>query len=652
MLRFHHRIMRLTGTAAALVLLLSACDPGRKQRALFFEALQTEFHLAAKRLDSEEAGVVADEYRKRMDVHLKELDNPAAVWDEYHRTLIVIRFYEAVQRECGMDKEERNTNLEDISMAAVTLGYGALDSCRRLYLFAALYRAVALERTAALPDAYVMDPTVHGRIKGAAEDPDCLIKAGYLFLTADEKMTLGRARKLLGSAKTFHCGLPFLNFIEPGDVDVPLVGVRTLVEADIERSDRRKFLEMIVEHLAPLIRQEGDAVVKNLEVSYKTKLETGRLALLLLSAVEEPWNGTFWEETALFSPVPEDRVLALRALARQGDEGLPHFRRILEFKGSGPEDKVLTETFLREMANLFIASWKAFSPKALEQEKVIELLAAAAGDRAALANKAAFLKTLHDWQSVEPSEDEKAGAFSDAVAAMEPDLRLCWHRAKLKGLDAAAGLMNVSARLGEDGRVRDVSTEDTELPSEGLKACVREVFMMLSFPDDVFEEDEVVSVQLRYPLGPDAAPRPAEEAAAPDSEPSDGEAPEEAAGNEQEKVPRQVPKKPLVGKVVVGGGKGVGIGDVKKGLEAQTGYMSICAGAALEKSNQFKPGAFVLRFFIKPDGRPTGIKIEGEGVTDYFAACVKRGLVKTVIKAPESGKVWAKVEMSFPPGDG
>ena len=60
--------------------------------------------------------------------------------------------------------------------------------------------------------------------------------------------------------------------------------------------------------------------------------------------------------------------------------------------------------------------------------------------------------------------------------------------------------MNVSARLGQDGLVRDVSTEDTELPSEGLKACVRDVIMMLSFPDDVFEEDEVVSVQLRYPL--------------------------------------------------------------------------------------------------------------------------------------------------------
>jgi hypothetical protein len=300
------------------------------------------------------------------------------------------------------------------------------------------------------------------------------------------------------------------------------------------------------------------------------------------------------------------------------------------------------------LANIFLSSWKNFSPKALDREKVIDLLAAAAGDHAPLANKAAFIRMLHEWQAVEPEEDEKAGAFADAVAALEPDLDLCWHRARLKGLDASSGLMTVSARLGEDGQVRDVSTEDTEIPSEELKACVRDVFAMLSFPEMVFEEDEVVSVQLRYPMGPDQAA--AQAAAAQVPEPA-GEAAGEAGGEEEEKAPRLVPRKPVVGKVVVGGGKGVGIADVKKGLEPLTGTMAICAGAAMEKSDAFNPGSFVLRFSLKPDGRPTGIKVMGSGVTDYFAACLKRGLAKTVIKEPGSGKVWAKVDMSFPSGD-
>lgn len=638
---------RMTGISLFLFfLLLLGCDPTRKEYEKFNENLKVEFNLAAKRLDGEEASIVSGEFRKRMGVKMMEMKNPSGVWKQYRQALIVLRFYETVERICGKDSEERNTNLGDISLAAVSHGFSALNGCRRLYLFSALYRAVAIERVNALTGQYDMDEKIQDRIKGASTDPDCLVRAGYLFLMGDEKETLRLARKLLGSPASFHCGLYFLDFIEPGDIDIALSGVETIVDVRVENNEKRKLLSELVEHLQLLIREEGEAVLRNLKNSYKSTAEKGKLALFLLSAIDEPWEGAFWEDVALHSAIPKERSLALKVLGRKKDEGLVHIKRILEYEEQPGAEEVLTESFVKEIANVFIVSWRNFSNGAVEKENILELLKDAAGKYPALEGKVLHVERLYSWEGEELSEQERADVFANGVNAIELELKSCWHKAKMKGMDIPGGVVNVSARMGEDGNVLDVSTQDTEIPSEALKDCVRGAFMMLSFNEDIFEEDEIVNVRLNFPFVGEAHPGEEKTGEGAGQEAQEGE--ESSPEEEAKEIKRVIPKKPAVGKVVVGGGKGVGIADIRKGLEPHLGYMAICAGAAMEKSAEFKPGEFTLKFDVVSDGRMKNIKISGDCAAAYFSKCVIRGLKKVKMKAPSTPKVWARVRLSFP----
>jgi len=616
-----------------LIVLPAACDESRKEREAFYGVLRTEFHLAAKRLDGEEASTVAPAYRKRMSVALAGLKSPSGVWEEYRRTLIVLRFYEAVEGMCGKDKEERNTSLPDISLAAVSHGYAALDGCQRLYLFAALYRAMVLERLAALPEAYVMDGTVRERIKGAAGDPDCLVRAGWLFLEGDEMETLRRARSLLGSPETLACGLGFVCFLEPGDIDVVLSGVGTIVEAKVPASEKRELLDLVVGRLGPLMHSEGEAVLENLETIYRTKAGSGRLALLLLSLIDAPWDAGFWEEVAMQSPVPEERELAVKVLAGRKGEGLPSVKRMLMAGPPGKEGSALTEPLLMELVNMLMSRWKSFPPRALADQGILPLLKEASKGRPLLSPKVDFLDRLLLREAGKLPDQEAAEIFSEGVGAIENELKTCWKKARQEGVEIPPGA-RVSARMGEEGDVLDVATEETGIPSEVVKACIADAFRILSFNTDVFEEDQIVTVQLTFP-GPAAA-----EGGGPGTpEAGSGEqAAQDAAGQ------KPAPGKPVIGKVVVGGGQGVGIADVRKGLAPHLASMAFCAAASAKKGQPVTAEEFSLKAGVTLDGSLADVHIEGEGLTDVFTGCVKKDLAKARLKAPSTPKVWVKVQ--------
>jgi hypothetical protein len=621
------------GAAAALLLILlpAACDGSRKEREAFYGVLKAEFRLAAKRLDGEEASTVALAYRKRMSAALAVLKAPAGVWEEYRRTLIVLRFYEAVEGICGKDKEERNTSLPDISLAAVSHGYTALDGCQRLYLFAALYRAMVLERLAALPEAYDMDEAVREQIKGAAGDPDCLVRAGYLFLEADEMETLRRARSLLESPETLACGLGFVGFLEPGDIDVALSGVGTIVESKVPGSEKRDLLDLVVGRLGPLMRSEGEAVLENLETIYRTKADSGRLALLLMSLIDEPWDGGFWEEVAMQSPVPEERELAVKVLAGRKGEGLSFVKRMLQAGSPGKEGGALTEPLLMELVNMLMRRWKSFPPGALADQGILQLLKEASKGRPLLSPKVDFLDRLLLREAGKLVDQEAAEIFSEGVGAIENELKTCWKKARQEGIEIPPGA-RVSARMGEEGDVLDVATEETGIPSEEVKACIADAFRILSFNTDVFEEDQIVTVQLTFPG------QPTEDG---------GPGTPEAGSGEQAAKDAAGPGKPAIGKIVVGGGQGVGIADVRKGLAPHLAAMAFCAAASAKKGQPVTAEGFSLKAGVTPDGGLADVHVEGEGLTDVFRGCVKKDLAKARIKAPSTPKVWVKVQFLF-----
>ena len=622
----------------ALALFIGGCDPSKKEYEKFYRSLEIEFKLAAARILEEDTGAVGADFRKRMDAHIAQLEEPATIWDEYRRTLTLLRFTEAVERVCGKDKEERNTNLDDISLAAVSFGFGSPDGCRRLFLFAALYKAILIERVAVLPDEYRMDESIQARIKGASSDPDCLVKAGFLFVMADEKDTLQLARKLLGSADSFHCGCCFLDFLEPGDLRVALKGVETIADADQGAREKKELRDELLEHLEPLIRQEKESVEKNLKLLYKAGGTRGWSALVALSYIEEFWDGEFWLEVAQNSPVPEEKLLALKVSAWKGDEGLAYFARILQTEDRPDGGTILTGDFLKNLMNIFIVSWKNFSGRAIKEANILPLLREAAKGNALFEEKMPHIERLYTWQGESSGEQEAVDAFLDGVNAIKTELETCWLKARLKDSRLHRGVVKVRATVAAEGEVYDVSAESRELESQNLMDCIAGVFFFLSFNPGLYEEDDEVSVNLAFPMD---SPVGMEE------EEGESAAPRESEDREGEKK-RVVPNKPQLGKVVIGGGKGIGISDVRSGLKPQLGHMSICAGAAREKSPHFQPGEFLLKFDVSKKGKLQNIAVEGEaGKDETFLKCLRRTLGKAQLKSPDSGRPWVKIKVAF-----
>jgi|GEM_PF-5862359 len=646
------------------------CNDANLKKKEFYIYLKEQYEIALKRLEKEKVQDVADDFRKKVDSELLKLDRPDTVWDIYRRTIVPIRFQEAVENICGKDEVERNTQIDKISLAAVSLGFHAGERCERLYLFSALFKSVMLHRLENFDKSFKLDTKIHERIKGAEDDPDCLIQAGYLFLMEDEKKALLKARGFLSSSEGFLCGLSFIDFLDPGNLDVILEGVKTIVEnreggreelGEVERGDLKVEIEDIVQHMSPIIRQDGESVLKNLELIYRTRFFTGRFALFLLSAISTPWHGSFWQDVALYGRGMGERELALNVMASKKDEGLEFFKNIL----SKNYEKELNEDFLRIIANLFITKWKNYSSEALKTKGIIPLLTEKLSRYSSLRGKAEYLKFLSAlWEKGEvPNQMEDFAKI--VVFALEPEFNSCYLQAKVANPNIEGVSVNVEFESGGDVKVKDITfrgVEESYNEKKILGECfadafelvnLKGIFNKLDYDDEV---EKTITREISLPLKYNKE--------------------ESLIKNEESKAETKKIRylKPVVENMILGGSKIFNQSEIKKYLQNMEGIFAICSGSA-QQATGFPLGRVMLLFEISDkgnlqlkrvekknnNGEESGIKKEegsktnngnGGRVGEYFKKCLNRELAKYPFPVKgnfSSNKSWIKVFVYFPP---